>query len=60
MNILHRTFKELWECLDKTQCRDAEWWEACKLEFKKLIISHSLRLSMCRKGKLKEARCELQ
>ena len=53
-------FKELWECLDDTQCRDAEWWERCKLEFKRLIISHSLRLSMYRKGKLKEARWKLQ
>ena len=53
-------FKELWECLDDTQYRDAEWWERCKLEFKRLIISHSLRLSMCRKGKLKEAHFKLQ
>ena len=53
-------FKELRGCLDNTQCRDANWWEGCKLEFKNLIISHSLRLSMCRKSRLKEARWELQ
>ena len=53
-------FTQLWKCLDDTQCRDAEWWEGCKLEFKKLIISHSLRLSLCRKHNLKEARWKLQ
>ena len=30
------------------------------MEFKKLIIYHSLRLSMCRKSRLKEAQWELQ
>ena len=53
-------FKNLWEILDTTECRNAGWWEGCKLEFKNLIISHALRLSMCRKGKLKDTRRELQ
>ena len=53
-------FNNLWEILDATECRNAGWWEGCKVEFKNLIISHALRLSMCRKGKLKDARRELQ
>lgn len=37
--------KDLCESLMSIQLRDAEWWESCKTQFKRLIILHSCRLS---------------
>ena len=53
-------FENIWGNSDNTESRDAEWWEGCKIQFKKLIISHAPRLSLCRKGELKDARRKLQ
>jgi len=57
--IFQQNFLMIWERLEKIENQNSTWWEDCKLMFKKLIISHSLRLSMIRKDKQKDARHKL-
>ena len=64
VNVLKDTyfqtdFIRLWEKLEKNNDQNLQWWEECKVSFKKLIIAHSYRLSSIRKEKQKEARSKL-
>jgi hypothetical protein len=44
----------LWDDLELNPNKDLNWWESCKLAFKKLIINHSCRLARNRNAELKE------
>ena len=49
-NIYSVYNNELSQCVIK----DGEWWESCKRTFRKIIISHSRRISCKLKRKIKE------
>lgn len=52
-------FENLWECLDSVPEQDSNWWENCKIQFRQLIISHSMRISRISHLELKEAKRDL-
>ena len=52
-------FRILWECLDSVSDQNAEWWEDCKMHFRNLIMSHSMRISFVHHEEFKEAKRDL-
>ena len=64
VNVLKNTyfqtdFIRLWEQFENIVDQNIQWWEECKVSFKKLIIAHSDRLSCIRKEKQKVDRSKL-
>ena len=50
-----RDLSDLWvNSLSTATIKDGVWWEKCKVEFKKLIISHSRRWSCEKKRRIAE------
>ena len=52
-------FENLWESLDSVLEQDSNWWENCKIQFRQLIISHSMRISRISHLALTEAKTDL-
>lgn len=52
-------FENLWVFLDSVPEQDLNWWENCKIQFRQLIISHSMRISRISHLELKEAKRDL-
>ena len=44
----------------QAEIKDAEWWESCKVQFKRLIILHSCRLSQNYRAQLQALESELR
>ena len=44
----------------QAEIKDAEWWESCKVQFKRLIILHSCRLSQNYRAQLQALEAELR
>ena len=44
----------------QAETKDAEWWESCKVQFKRLIILHSCRLSQNYRTRLQAFEAELR
>lgn len=53
-------FKMLWNSLEQILEQDSIWWEHCKVQFRNLIVSHSMRLSRIKHHELNEAKRELK
>ena len=52
-------FENLWVFLASVPEQDLNWWENCKIQFRQLIISHSMRISRISHLELKEAKRDL-
>ena len=50
----------LWETLDSIPDKNSDWWEQCKIQFRHLIMGHSMRLSRIKHFELKEAKRDLK
>jgi exonuclease III len=57
---LQQDMATLWETLNRTSSINTEWWENCKLESKRLIVTHSIRLAKEKRLALKDLENQLR
>ena len=50
----------LWDTLNSFPDKNSDWWEQCKIQFRHLIMGHSMRLSRIKHFELKEAKRDLK